>query len=237
MAIKGKGKTRAKQPVRAPRRGPVPVPVPFVRRRGVQVVAAFLAGLLVFWGGIWLTNGLRAQDRSETQTEQELLRRRAGAAWAELVEAQVSAIGTIQTGQPPAILPQVRATIGQLAKEAPKGAESTLRDAAASAKTASEAIEAYELAPSLRDKGFDEPDVLRFLSARDELISAIGLYREAALLGVLGSGLEGGDRAALLDRAESLLADADAAAIRFQTHQTEALASAGIVEQPAAPGA
>jgi len=48
MAIKGKGRTRTKQPVRAPRRGPVPVPVPFVRRRGVQVVAAFLVGALVF---------------------------------------------------------------------------------------------------------------------------------------------------------------------------------------------
>ena len=62
MAIKGKGRTRARQPVRAPRRGPVPVPVPFFRRRGVQVVGAFLAGLLVFWGGVWLTNGLRAQE-------------------------------------------------------------------------------------------------------------------------------------------------------------------------------
>ena len=237
MAIKGKGKTRTRQPVRAPRRGPVPVPVPFARRRGVQVVAAFLAGLLVFWGGIWLTNGLREQDRSETQAEEELLRRRAGAAWAELVETQVGTIGTIEAGQPPAILPQVGATIGQLAGNAPKGAVTTLRDAAAGAKTATEAIEGYELPASLRDKGFDDADVLRFLSAKDELIAAIGLYREAALLGALVSGLGDRDRAALLDRAETLLSDADAAAVGFQTHHAEALAAAGIVQQPAPPGA
>ena len=60
MAIKGKGRTKTRQPVRAPRRGPVPVPVPFARRRSVQVVSAFVTGLLVFWGGVWLTNGLRA---------------------------------------------------------------------------------------------------------------------------------------------------------------------------------
>ncbi|MDP9118719.1 MAG: hypothetical protein M3M93_00375, partial [Actinomycetota bacterium] len=89
MAIKGKGRTRTRQSVRAPRRGPVPVPVPFARRRGVQVIAAFVAGLLVFWGGIWLTNGLRAQDTSERDREEELLRRRAGAAWENVVATEL----------------------------------------------------------------------------------------------------------------------------------------------------
>jgi hypothetical protein len=99
MAIKGKGRTKARQPVRAPKRGPVPVPVPFFRRRSVQVVAAFLVGSLVFWGGIWLTNGLRAQDTSERDREQELLQRRTGAAWENLVAT--SARATPSGWQPP----------------------------------------------------------------------------------------------------------------------------------------
>jgi hypothetical protein len=237
MAIKGKGRTRTRQPVRAPRRGPVPVPVPFARRRGVQVTAAFVAGLLVFWGGIWLTNGLRAQDTSERDREQELLRRRAGAAWQNVVTTEVGAIGQIQEGRPPVILPQVPPVITRLAERTPEGAVSTLRTAAQDAREAIGRIDAYELSDSLRDKGFDQAQVLRFLSAKDELVTAIELSRQAALAGVLAADLEGRNRRAALARAQELLSLAETAVFRFQTHQGEALAAAGIIQQPAIPGA
>jgi hypothetical protein len=237
MAIKGKGRTRTRQPVRAPRRGPVPVPVPFLRRRGVQVVAAFLAGLLVFWGGIWLTNGLRAQDTSERDREQELLRRRAGAAWENVISTEVAAIGQVAEGQPPVILPQVRDVISGLAEATPQNAVSTLETAAKDARETMDAVEAYALSSSLADKGFEQGQVLRFLSARDELLTAIGLHRHAALVGTLAARLDGRDRRAALERAEALLADAEAAVLRFQTHQSEALAAAGIIRQPTLPGA
>jgi hypothetical protein len=237
MAIKGKGRTRTRQPVRAPRRGPVPVPVPFARRRGVQVVAAFVAGLLVFWGGVWLTNGLRTEDTSGRAREQELLRRRAGAAWENVVATELGAIGQVQEGQPPVILPQVRAVIAGLAEKTPKDAVTTLQTAARDAKKAIDGIEKYKLSDSLRDKGFDQGEVLRFLSARDELVTSVKLYRQAALLGVLAAGLEGKDRRAALARADEMRSLADAAVLRFQTHQGEALAAAGIIRQPTIPGA
>jgi hypothetical protein len=237
MAIKGKGRTRARQPARAPKRGPVPVPVPFFRRRGVQVVAAFLVGSLVFWGGVWLTNGLRAQDTSERSHEQELLQRRTGAAWEKLVATEVGTIGQIQEGQPPVILPQVRAAITALAQNTPKGAVSTLQTAARDAKTAIDNIEKYQLSSSLSGKGFQQGEVLRFLSARDELVTSIQFSREAALLGVLAADLQGKDRSAAIARADELVSLADAAVLRFQTHQTEALAAAGIIRQPTIPGA
>jgi hypothetical protein len=237
MAIKGKGRTRARQPVRAPRRGPVPVPVPFARRRGVQAVTMFLVGLLVFWGGVWLTNGLRAQDTSERNREQELLRRRAGGAWEDLVTTEVGAIGQITEGRPPLILPQVRETVSGLAEKTPKDAVSTLQAAAGDAKDAMDAVEGYRLSSSLAGKGFDQAQVLRFLSASDELLTSIELSRQAALVGVLAAGLEGKDRRAALARAGALLSEADAAILRFQTHQTEALAAAGIIRQPTIPGA
>jgi hypothetical protein len=237
MAIKGKGRTRTRQSVRAPRRGPVPVPVPFARRRSVQVIAAFVAGLLVFWGGIWLTNGLRAQDASERNREQELLRRRAGAAWQDVVATEVGAIGQIEEGRPPVILPQVRPVITGLAERTPEDAVSTLRAAAQDAQEAIEGIDAYELSDSLRDKGFDLAQVLRFLSAKDELVTSIELHRQAALAGVLAADLEGRDRRAALARAKELLSLAETAVFRFQTHEGEALAGAGIIQQPAIPGA
>jgi hypothetical protein len=222
--------------VRAPRRGPVPVPVPFARRRGVQVVAAFVAGLLVYWGGVWLTNGLRTQDTSERDREQELLRRRAGAAWQNLVATEAGAIGQVEEGRPPVILPQVRASITRLADKTPEDAVSTLQTAAQDAQEAIDGIDAYELSDSIRNKGFEQGQVLRFLSARDELVASIELYRQAALLGVLAADLEGRDRRAALARAEGLLSSADTALFRFQTHQGEALAAAGIIQQPTIPG-
>ena len=54
---------------------------------------------------------------------------------------------------------------------------------------------------------------------------------------MLAADLEGRDRREALARAEACSIDADAAVASFQTHQTEALASAGIIRQPTLPGA
>ena len=54
---------------------------------------------------------------------------------------------------------------------------------------------------------------------------------------MLAADLEGKDRRDAIASAESLLNLADAAVLRFQTHQTEALAAAGIIRQPTIPGA
>jgi hypothetical protein len=236
MAIKGKGRTRARQPVRAPRRGPVPVPLPLARRRGVQLLATFIAGLLVFLGGVWLTNGLRAERAADTDRSQELTRRQAGAAWNQEVTTEVGKLGDVQPGRPPVILPEVRSTLQGLKDGPPKDAVEVLQDAADRAKTASDAIGAFDLTGAIRNKGFDEAGVLRFLTARDELVSAIDLYREAALLGVVAADLDGHDRAAVLERADSVLAKADTQISRYYLDQTEALAAAGIAQQPTLPG-
>lgn len=236
MAIKGKGRTRARQPVRAPRRGPVPVKPPLARRRGVQALAAFVAGLLVFWGGVWLTNGLRAEQATERQRTEAIQRRQVGSAWNQLVSTEVGKIGQVQEGRPPVILPEVRSTIGALKDRTPKGAVEQLQADAAEAKQVIDAIDAFDLTGTIRGKGFDQTGVLRFLSARDELVDAIDLYREAALLAAAAADLEQRDRGRVLERAEALLLKADNAVSRFYLHHTEAMAAAGIVQQPTFPG-
>jgi len=237
VAIKGKGRTRTRQSVRAPRRGPVPVPVPVARRRGVQVVAAFLAGFLVFWGGVWLTNGLREQQRSEDSAQQQLLRRRAGSAWQSLIETEVGKLGAVQLGAPPTIVPQIRAVVTGLADDTPEDAIETLRSAATDVKEAADAIDGYALSESIGGKGFNASQVLRFLSAKDELLTALQLYRESALLGVAAARLDEPQRKPFLDRAQSLIALAEAALARFQVHHQEALSASGInPTQPTIPG-
>lgn len=236
MAIKGKGRTRARQPVRAPRREPVPVKPPFARRRGVQVVAAFLAGLLVFWGGVWLTNGLRARGADEEQRTEALQRRQAGSAWNQLVTTEVGRIGVVQDGRPPEILPDLRATIMGLTRERPDDPTTQLQAAASDARAVGRSIEGYAMARSLRDKGFDQAAVLRFLAAQDELATAIELYRQAALLGVTAADLGGAARERIVDRAVSLLNEAGEAVGDFYLDHSEAMAAAGIVQQPTLPG-
>jgi hypothetical protein len=61
MAIKSKGKTKARPASKGPRRGPVPVPKPFAQRRWVQLTALFIAGLLAMTVFVWATNGLRRE--------------------------------------------------------------------------------------------------------------------------------------------------------------------------------
>ena len=56
------------------------------------------------------------------------------------------------------------------------------------------------------------------------------------LLGVVAADLEGHDRAAILERADSVLAKADTEISRYYLDQTEALAAAGIAQQPTLPG-
>jgi hypothetical protein len=237
MAIKGKGRTRARQPVRAPKREPVPVPVPLVRRRWVQLTAAFVAGVLIFMGGVWLTNGLRDQDEAERSTQQELERRRAGSAWQTLVENEVGKLGEVTFEAPPVILANLGATLDGLAEGTPKDAAPTLRRTATDVKQVQDAIEGFALASTVGGKGFEAGEVLRYLSARDELVTALTLYREAAGLGVAASRLDVEDRGPVLAQARSLVALADSALARFQVHQIEALNAAGIQpQQPGIPG-
>ena len=237
MAIKGKGRARTRRPsVGAPRRGPVPVPVPLAQRTGVRLLAAFVAGLLVFWGGIWLTNGLRAERATEQERAAVLRRRQAGSAWNQLVTNEVNKIGTFQAGRPPVILPEVRSILRDLRRNDPNDAADRLETTADGANEVTDAIDGFDLTGTIRDKGFDENAVLRFISARDELVSAIDLARQAGLLGVVATRLQGADRRDVLERAEDLLTLSDTAVTRFFQDHTEAMAAAGIVQQPTLPG-
>ena len=177
MAIKGKGKTKGRQPARAPRRAPVEVKPPFFMRRRVQVVLAFVAGILAMMLAVWITNGLRQQRADDKAATEAAQQRAAGQKWKTQVESEFGKIGTISPGAPPALFPDLTTTIAALQKgKVPDGATSTLTTTQAGAKSAAANLKAYKLADSVRDIGMDDGQVSWFLNSQARYVQALQLY-------------------------------------------------------------
>ncbi len=135
------------------------------------------------------------------------------------------------------ILPQIRAVTTGLAEKTPKDAVSTLQTAADGASEAIDGIAGYELSSSLSGKGFQQgrgAAVPLGEGRAGQFDPAVPRGSPPRRVGVRARRQRSPSAIA---RAESLLNLADAAVLRFQTHQTEALASAGIIRQPTIPGA
>src|SRR6266496_650331 len=96
MAIKNKGKTKQRSVARGPRHEPVPVPVPFVRRRWVQLVAMFIVGVLALSAVLWAWNGFRRYRNDDKAAQELTTRQEALGKWKAVLEAQVSGVGQLQ---------------------------------------------------------------------------------------------------------------------------------------------
>jgi len=237
MAIKGKGKTKSRQVAKAPRREPVAVPKPFAQRRWVQVVAAFMIGVLVMMFVIWVTNGMR-QSRANDQAAQDASSRRlAMQQWQSTLEGQVGTVGQIQPGQAPAVAPQVTAAAAALAagKDSPTTA-ADLKSAQDALKAAAGALDTYALADIIRDKGFDASQVETILTSRNQILAGIRGYQEAARLALLALAAEGDTRTSLGQAAKSV-ADAAGPLLEDGWRQYQnALAAAGMTSVAVPPG-
>ena len=215
MAIKGKGKTKARQVAKGPRRAPVPVKPPLFTRRPVQVVGAFVLGILAMMFLVWVTNGLREQDRADRAREREagkLERTRSVVeAWQVTVEGAVGAIGTVTPGAPLSLLPAASAAIdGVAAGDDVRGAAGTLSEAGDGLTSAISSLDDYALVDRIRDKGFDVTQTNYLLNSKTKMLEALRIYREAVAIAQRSlngeSGL--GDIAtALRDQAVNLFSD------------------------------
>jgi hypothetical protein len=237
MAIKGKGKTKSRPPARAPRREPVEVKPPFFMRRRVQVIGAFVAGILVVLLGVWVTNGLRQQSVDDQATADASKQRTAGLAWQSTVETAIGAIGTISPGAPPAILPTVGTTIAAIQKgNVPPDAAKTLQQAQDDAQGAIDAIKKVKLSDEVRDKGFSVAEVNYFLNSQTRLIEALQLYSRAAAVAAIAADASGDTQTALADEAASIQATADQILQEGWSDYEQALFSSGISQSPLAAG-
>jgi hypothetical protein len=215
MAIKGKGKTKARKVAKGPRRAPVPVKPPFFTRRPVQVIGAFVLGILAMMFLVWVTNGLREQDRAQRAREREAAKlertKSVVEAWQVTVEGAAGTIGTITPGAPPALLPAASAAIdGVAGGNDVKGAPGTLSEANKGLSSAISTLDDYQLVDRIRDKGFDVTQTNYLLNSKTKMLEALKIYREA--VAVAQRALKGeaglGDIAiALRDQAVTLFAD------------------------------
>jgi hypothetical protein len=237
MAIKGKGKTRGRQPARAPRRAPVQVKPPLFVRRRVQVSLAFVAGVVLMIGVVWITNGLRSQRAADDAAAEASAQRAVGQKWKSQVEGALGKVGTSSPGVPPVLFAAVSDAITSLQKGHDPGVGATaFEDARANAKLAIDPLESYDLVGQVAGKGMSKGQADWFLNSKTRFVESLQLYRQAAALASLAANASGEERTTLADRAADV--EATAAEILQDGWQdyTNALASVQIVETPALTG-
>jgi hypothetical protein len=208
MAIKGKTKSRSRggrAPARAPRREPVVVKPPFVRRRWVQLVAALLVGAFAVMTVVWVTNGLRRSREEQEASDAATTRRAAVQEWQSTLEGELNELGTISVGAEPSIFQPLSSTIDELANgEAPEGAAATIDDAIDRSRAGAEALEDFDLTGTIADQGFDVAQTNYLLNSQARVVHALNLYEQAALLARLALAAEGEQRVALARRAVAI---------------------------------
>ena len=150
MAIKSKGKTKARHASKGPRHGPVPVPKPFAQRRWVQLTALFIAGILAMMVFVWATNGLRRERASNRAASDLASRQQALSQWKAILEPQITAVGQLQGDIPPTVASDVTAALTALASgKTTTTKASALTSSAKGLRTAAQAIDTFDLAGTI----------------------------------------------------------------------------------------
>jgi hypothetical protein len=241
MAIKGKGKTKARQVARAPRRAPVEVPKPVYRRTWVQVIAAVLLGAFAVMLVVWITNSLRESSRESDEAAKQELRQDALSTVRTEYEARIGTVGAIQDPIGPVLAPQVREAADALAKGKPSPVEATeLAQLATDLEDAATALEGFDLTGTIRDQGFDVGQTEALLASRTQLVAGLRDMGEAATILVVAVDTDDPDAAGDLAASASGLADqADLLVREGWRVYRNALVEAGLVEElagiPTAP--
>lgn len=205
MAIKGKGKTRSRQVARAPRRGPVPVPVPFFLRRWVQVLLAFIVGVGAMTMLVWATNGIRENRRAEDDAAAEISQKAAVEEWRAKVDVQLQTVGALQYPNPPLVGEQLATVLGQMVRgeETTVTAEQLQKDADA-LRAAAKELGGVDLQALILDKGFDVGETEWLLLSRSEMARALDTYRQATLIALESLAAEGAQRESLATGAKGV---------------------------------
>src|SRR4030095_7166717 len=177
-------------------------------------------------------------------SEQDALEQRMRATMSSF-QGQVDAVlTTIGQAQPPAgyqVFADLSTAVDDLVADKPdapadpKALTQTATGAAASAKTALEALRAIDETALIRGKGFSEAFVLYVINAKGNLVRAMTLYGEAAKLLELAADAQGAERAELAARSEAILRAATEIFDRGYADYVEAQSKAGVFAPPA-PG-
>jgi hypothetical protein len=120
MAIKGKRKSKQRPAPRAPRREPVPLPTPFLRRWWVQLTAGFLVGVFATIVLVWVTNNLRADDAEAAADADAAKRRTAAVAYQQAVRGAFGQVGVVEPGIAPTVFADMNAALRKPVRSSPR---------------------------------------------------------------------------------------------------------------------
>ena len=189
MAIKSKGKTKARPAPKGPRHGPVPVPKPFAQRRWVQLTALFIVGILAMMVFVWATDGLR-RERANTKAASDLAsRQQALSQWKAILEPQITTVGQLKGDIPPTVATDVTAALTALASKKTTTTKVAALDSSANELgKAADAINKFDLAGTITEKGFDVAAASALTASKVEIVEALRLYQQAAELAALAVG-------------------------------------------------
>lgn len=239
MAIKGKSKGRSAKAVTP---GPKPVYQPVKKRllakREFWLVILSIFGVMVIVG---LVAGFIAERNASAQDDLEQRMRATMSSFQGQVEPVLTTVGQ---ANPPAgfvAFTDLQTAIGDLVAEEPgapadsKAVKQTATDAAASAKTALEALNQIDESALIQGKGFSEEFVLYVINAKGNFVRAMTLYGEAAKLLELAADAQGAERAELATRSQAIANVASEIFDRGYADYIQAQSKAGTFAPPA-PG-
>ncbi|MDH4113254.1 MAG: hypothetical protein OEV60_11355, partial [Actinomycetota bacterium] len=218
---------------RPPKREPVAVPTPFLRRRWVQVTAGFLVGVLSMMLGLWVTNNLREADAQSDADARAADRLAAATAYQQAVRSAYGKVGVVDPGVPPTILAEMNAALDALAKgNAQSGVEDVFARAAADAGKARKELAGFDIASTVADQGFNAVSAAAYTGSAATLIQVLAQYRQAALIAASATAVGGPEGERLTDVAVELRDTAQAQLIQGWTTYLQALEAGGRAEGP-----
>ena len=183
MAIKGKGKTKSRQPPRAPRHEPVVVKKPFAQRGWVRGLVLFLCGVLVLSVTWWAYEGIDKQRNASKAASAQAQQREAVSAWKVNLEGALSSVGQVQGGATPQIAADVGTAITNLSKGTDAGVTADqLTSEADNLEKAATTLAKFKLTDTVADHGFDETQTDLITTIQPEITAGLRSLAVAARL-------------------------------------------------------
>jgi hypothetical protein len=239
MAIKGKGRTKARQVAWAPRAAYTPPPVPWFARRWVQLTAVFVLGVLAVALFAWIRGNLEQEDRDRDRQRQRAAMRATMLSYQGRMTPVLGQVGQAQ-GQFLQAFPRLGQTIdafeqgganGASDKEASEAASSTQKTAA----TVAGAMRKIDTASILQGHAGLPGTFTRDVSAsKSEMSHAITMYEQSAILFGMAIDASSAERKDLLSSAKELQTSADTLFLDGYNAYTNAQRAAGTF-QPTQP--
>jgi len=183
MAIKGKGRTKAKQPARAPRRAAVPVKRPFAQRTWVKATAAFIAGVFLVSMCWWVWENLDKDRNAKAAANAQAQQQQAIGAWKAQLESSLANVAQVQGAALPQVAPTLQPALDALSKGTDPGVTASDMDTlAGQLGDAATKLVKFKLTDAIRDHGFTVDQTEAITGAEAEIVAALRSFQVAAQL-------------------------------------------------------